>query len=439
MTERPEKKRNAKIGWKKKTLAVCVSTVMALLLGEVAVRLMGETDDDGNFLLRGRIVGQRHPHVEWVERANREYVEGTTKRMIYNPQTGWSPRPNASSHKGMYRYNSRGIRSAPTEYVEPPANDVLRIALFGDSFTHADDVPWEETWAAQLEEFLNEKSDLAGATGRLPASVSVRYATHPTATQVEVLNFGVSAYGMDQSFLRWQSLGKNYRPHIVIFGFQPENIARNVNILRGFYVGRTGIPFSKPRFVLDDDGHLKPINLPCLKPEDVPETMTNMTGWEFARQEFFYSPEKYRRRFWHFSRLMSLVADRVLGSSNTDETRRIDFYDRNSEPIVVSLKIVEEFRKEVEATGSEFFAIHLPRKQDIQKRLSGEKLAYEEVLEKLREQHSVIDPLPAFLKHAKSHSLDDLFVAGKRHYSEAGNRIVAHEITEHLKVQPKRQ
>jgi len=376
--------------------------------------MMGETDEDGNFLLRGQIVGQQYPHVEWVKRVNREYIEDTSKRMIYDQQTGWSPRPNATSHGGMYRYNSRGIRSAPTEYAEQPASDVFRIALFGDSFTHGDDVSWENTWAAQLERSLH----LKGKT-------------------IEVLNFGVSAYGMDQAFLRWKSLGKNYRPHLVIFGFQPENIARNVNLLRGFYVGQTGIPFSKPRFLVLDDGHLEPINLPCLRPENVPDAMANMSRWKFAKHEFFYSPKKYRHRFWNFSRLMSLTMDRIFGSTDEDGIAKSDLFDPNAEPVVVSLKIIEEFRKDVEATGSQYFVIHLPRKQDIKKKMSGEKLPYEVVLKEIQKNYFVLDPLPAFLNHVQSQLLDDLFVAGKRHYSSRGNGIVAHLVAKQLNLRAK--
>ena len=70
--------------------------------------------------------------------------------------------------------------------------------------------------------------------------------------RAEALNFGVSIYGMDQAFLRWQNAGRGYAPDIVIFGFQPENLNRNVNIFSTLYYGWN--IFSKPRFVLTGGG-----------------------------------------------------------------------------------------------------------------------------------------------------------------------------------------
>lgn len=100
----------------------------------------------------------------------------------------------------------------------------MRIASFGDSFTHASDVNNEETW----QEYLGKD--------------------HP---QLEVLNFGVPGYGTDQGYLRYLREGRHYHPHIVLIGFMPENIFRHVNVFRPFYGRTTQIPFAKPRFILN--------------------------------------------------------------------------------------------------------------------------------------------------------------------------------------------
>lgn len=72
---------------------------------------------------------------------------------------------------------------------------------------------------------------------------------------------------MGQAFLRWQMQGKDYSPDIVIFVFQPENLDRNVNVFRPLYT-QGGVIFSKPRFILDDDG-LALINSPAMPPEEI--------------------------------------------------------------------------------------------------------------------------------------------------------------------------
>ena len=84
----------------------------------------------------------------------------------------------------MYRYNTQGIRSPVPAFTPRAAEGVLRIALFGDSFTHGDDVPVEHSFGQVLEQQL--------ITAGIPA---------------EVLNFGVGGYGIDQAMLRFKEHG----------------------------------------------------------------------------------------------------------------------------------------------------------------------------------------------------------------------------------------
>ena len=81
------------------------------------------------------------------------------------------------------------------------------------------------------------------------------------------MNFGVGGYGMGQAFLRWLHLGAQFQPDIVIFGLQPENLKRNVNVFRQMLVP-AGMPFSKPRFALIAQ-ELTLLNAPTLPPEQL--------------------------------------------------------------------------------------------------------------------------------------------------------------------------
>ena len=140
-------------------------------------------------------------------------------RTKLDAELGWVP---------LKETNSAGMRD-DREYQFAPPNGVLRISAFGDSFTYGDDVKLEESWTRRL------------STMR---------------PSLEVLNYGVSGYGLDQAYLRYRRLGAEYQPHIVFIGYLSENIARNVNVLRVFYSGRypTSI-LTKPRFKVSD-GHL---------------------------------------------------------------------------------------------------------------------------------------------------------------------------------------
>lgn len=396
--------------WLLRTLAVLTGLLVAFGIAETTVRMLGETDEDGNFFFSEKPVGAARPPVEWVRRKIEQYQKSEKSRMIYDRQTGWSPRPNNTTHQGMYRYDARGIRTAAEDHDVTPTPGVARVALFGDSFTHADDVPFEQTWGAHLEARLN---DAAADDG----------------TAFEVVNFGVSAYGMDQAFLRWRFLGAKYRPKIVLFGFQAENVNRNVNLLRGFYVLHTGIPFSKPRFVFDSAGALEAINLPTLPLDDVPRVMANMDDWQYARHEWFYNPDDYQRRFWHRSRFVSLLMGRLTDSDERGISRPGPTFSSDSEPARITRQILRDFRSEVEQQGGEFYVVHLPKKSDLRRLLSGGELPYTGLWQRVASEHQTIDPVPFLLKAASRRGLESLFAAPKRaHYSNRANRILAEVI-----------
>ena len=225
---------------------------------EVAVRVLGETDASGNFYYKNRII---HPHkmpLKMVAERARTLQESDDSIVTYHEILGWAPRPDSESANGMYRYNSQGIRSPVPAFSDRPAEGVFRIAMFGDSFTHGDDVPYEHSFGAVLERSLND-----------------------AGIRAEVLNFGVGGYCVDQAMLRFKQQGAAFAPHLVVFGFQPENLKRNLNLMRPLYDPRSGLPFAKPRFVLMDQG-IGLINVPVLPPDRMVDTLRRFDDWELC-------------------------------------------------------------------------------------------------------------------------------------------------------------
>ena len=205
--------------------------LIALLCLEMGIRILGETDKDGQFWFMGnRLEPYALPMQRLTDNVNAYAEKGDQATIIYDAATGWTYRPNSTRQDGDFTINSDGFRSQ-RDYSRLPAPDTLRIASFGDSFTAGVDVDDHSAWNNQLE-------------------LSLRQAGY----RAEVLNFGVGGYGMGQALLRWRQLGKDFQPDIVIFGFQPENLNRNVNVFRSIYRPETAIPFSKPRFVLAEGG-----------------------------------------------------------------------------------------------------------------------------------------------------------------------------------------
>ena len=127
--------------------------------------------------------------------------------------------------KAREAINSIGSR-ADREYAETPPAGVLRLACFGDSFTHGSEVSTEDTWAYQLEQ---------------------------RDSRLEVLNFGVGGYGTDQALLRFRHAGLR-GAQVALIGLMPENIGRNVNRYRPLWYPATQGCVAKPRFVMTDRG-----------------------------------------------------------------------------------------------------------------------------------------------------------------------------------------
>ncbi len=173
----------------------------------------------------------------------KKLVEGKNQYFAHSPSLGWTIQPQGTFE--IYKANSQGIR-AEKDYESAPVAGVTRIAAFGDSFTHSDEVAFSDSWPQKLSS-LNP--------------------------DLEVLNFGVSGYGLDQAFLRFEKEGKQFHPKVVLICFLSENIARNVNVFRPFY-GDTHFPFAKPRFLLTkEEISLQPNPLSRL--EDYTELLKN--------------------------------------------------------------------------------------------------------------------------------------------------------------------
>lgn len=87
----------------------------------------------------------------------------------------------------------------------------------------------------------------------------------------EVINLGVHGYGHDQMLILLKEEGVKYEPDIVILGFMPIDMSRNLLKFRDF---------AKPRFILKG-GKLKFTGSPVPRPEDI-------LRWDWAR---IFGPE----------------------------------------------------------------------------------------------------------------------------------------------------
>jgi len=380
------------------------SLVLFFAAAEMAVRIMGEWDASGNFYFKNRII---HPHelpLKMVAERARALQESDDSIVTYHEFLGWTPRPGSVSTNGMYHYNSQGIRSPVPAYSDRPAEGVLRIALFGDSFTHGDDVPYEHSFGAVLERSLNE----AG----IPA---------------EVLNFGVGGYGIDQALLRFTQQGAAFAPHLVVLGFQPENLKRNLNLLRPLYDPRSGLPFAKPRFILTGQG-IRLINVPVLPPDRLVDTLRNFDDWELRPHEFFFDQGDFQASWWQHSKLLATVVDLKAGRQDHWLLKRIIFQEKSEEQ-KVGWAVVQAFHQEVAAIGSRFMIVHLPSHPEMKLRAGLGRWTYQTFLDALDNEYDVVHPEEALIRAVGEGGFGEIFAG---HYNKKGNRIIAEALFSNL-------
>ncbi len=146
----------------------------------------------------------------------------------YDASRGWGLRPNVS---GYYRregsayvhVNSGGFRGPDVPRLKPPGT--VRIAVLGDSYTEAIQVPNQDTFA----------SVAARTLARCPLFKGRR---------VEALNFGVDGYGTAQELVTLREKVWAYQPDIVMLAIFLGNDVRNNSVslegnqCRPFFVQR---------------------------------------------------------------------------------------------------------------------------------------------------------------------------------------------------------
>lgn len=342
------------------------------------------------------------PRLAWTlsaknRRQLKQYLASRDGYMRMDADLGWTVGPSAA--RRGYRSNRAGIR-ADRDYTPAPPPGIVRLAAFGDSFTHSSDVANPFTWTRALEEL---------------------------DPHLEVLNFGVPAYDPGQAFLRYQRDGVPFHPHIVLIGFMSENLYRTVNTFRPFYYPQSGMPLAKPRFALRG-GRLFLIENPLRSRQAyrdllrTPESVLPRLG----RDDYFYQ----RSRPLPFDILPSIRFASLTAGHFDQEVIHNGLYNRDSEPYQVTLAILAAFAHRVLADGAQPVILLFPTREDLVARRDGKPLVYQPLRDDLeRKGYHTVDMAEGFARHdPEGEVLRKRFV----HYPRPGNRIVALTLYEDL-------
>ena len=165
------------IGWWHKLGLILAACVISVILGEVGLRL----------------IGLSFPVFD-------TYDEVRGVKLVPGKQ-GWYRKEGAA----YLEINSLGYRDHEHDLAKPP--ETFRIAVLGDSFTEARQMPVEDTYWHRLGEMLAACPALAGQ-------------------KVEVLNFGIGGYGTAQELLTYDLDARRFEPDLVLLGFFAGNDVR---------------------------------------------------------------------------------------------------------------------------------------------------------------------------------------------------------------------
>jgi len=330
----------------------------------------------------------------------------------FDPILGWSVRPGSSTVKDgtPYESNEIGVR-ARRSYTQIPPPGITRLAVFGPSFARADDVDLEDAWTYLMEQSWPD---------------------------LEVMNWGVSGYGTDQAYLRYQTQGAAYSPDIVIMVYEEENLRRNVNRYRPFFFPRTGIPLTKPVFVPKDEG-LALLDNPFQSLTALRDTAVHAPNRfldTVCPHDFFCVREQYE--VWPLDVLKSYRFLRTLAfqvkyrDSLPVLTTWQDSYD---DPLQtqVTLRLIRMFAETARQNGSVPVVVFFAYRGTIDLYAAGEIPMYHQLVHQIQaEGIYTLDLTPCFVE-ANGQSTDFTpFFAPGGHYNETGNRVVSDAVIDYL-------
>jgi GDSL-like lipase/acylhydrolase family protein len=319
--------------------------------------------------------------------------------LTLDPRLGW--RYRAGYRDSVNSISVQGLRGA-REYARKPAPGTLRVAAYGDSFVYGTEVVDSAAWPAQAERLF---------------------------PGLEVLNYGVGGYGVDQAYLRYCLEGSALSPQIVIIGFATDDMRRVVNVYRRFISNRE-LPLVKPRFVLDGDGLLQAVSVPLpdrgtyqrylRSPEDVTH---------LGAHDQWYAPAIYGNPLYDYSATVRLVTNvwARIAHRYFDADRLFRGGEFNSSSSVFRLQgaVFAAFADAVRAAGARPIVVLFPDRESVVRARNGGSTVFAPLVRDLAARGlEHIDLTAAFVRRDAAGEVADWFQPGG-HYSGAGNRIVA--------------
>ena len=338
-------------GQKRKVFMEIIMNLVMLVLSvgsaEVLGHLLEKQTASGETVL-GVVLYPKHwskfasYHQKVIDRMAQEGSHNTFDQVL-----GWNLTPSHADITGEYLSSAEGLRAprvgmtfADTHTrhsgtANKPAT--IRIALVGDSFTYGAEVRCENTWGHSLEGLLQ-------------------------AHNVQVLNFGIGAYGLNQTLLRYEKDARPWKPHIVIVGLNNVMITRINNIYPLFKDPEWGFPLARPRLIERNDT-LIAINTPITAPKEI-FTHAAVSDLPYLHLDDYYRPFEWERGgFW--TPLEKSYLFRLAYSFRPPSDGRQE--ERNQKASSLAKHVIQHLVRDVSDDRAVPLVVYFPSKEDLTK------------------------------------------------------------------------
>lgn len=269
--------------------------------------------------------------------------------------------------------NSAGMRGSREYSMDKPA-PVTRVLSLGDSFVFGFGVKDDETFSARLEQ-----SD----------------------PNLEVLNLGVPAYGLDQMLLCFKEIGRQYNPDLVIVGIFPEDFWRAT---RSF----TDAGYAKPYFILSGQNLLLQ-NVPTPQPFELKYNQFPDVIESNKIEDFFQKSILYRS----FYKAMIRIG-KNLGWVDPDST----------DEWILGRQLLKALIADIKTAGAQVVLVMIPPDRWVQSprqdSLRRSLLRFAE-----REQVPMIDLTPFFFRSVQQSDLTEYYIKDDWHWTAKGHQLAA--------------
>lgn len=348
------------------------------------------------------VLAPRAPFLVWnpdVESARNAWEAGAVQ---IDAELGWPPPSSA--------FVSPRDRTGAKENPDFPVSAHPCASAYGDSFVWDADVPLKDGWPEQLGRKLGCK----------------------------VANYGVSAYGTDQAYLRFRRMAADDAP-VVMLGIFPENVLRNVNQYRAFLGFSLHPTMLKGRFVIDRTGSLEWLPRPSIGPERLDALLSKPAG--VIPQEYFLPDSADGPVTLRFPISLMLARVALMPRLRTRVTGRpswAEFYATGhpSGAFELTVAIAQAFAHDAAQRGKRPLILMLPGASSFRARAKFGAFEYSPLVAALAARNvDVFDPGPAMLAELGERSYCTLYARPdtcEGHFGVSGSAVVADVVAAEL-------